>query len=137
MRAAWAPCRTGGGLPAAPRDIVPEGGADAAALSSWVGRGTVNRTLLVGMQHGHDLTGCWQGELDAAAGLGSGRGSTLHRAAALERLAAPNLPCRRRRGSTLHRAAALERQGLLRATGSTANRRRQRPVAAKASDRAS
>ena len=85
MRAAWATCRTGGGLPAAPRDIVPEGGADAAALSSWVGRGA-NRTLLADMQHAHDLTGYWPGERDGDGGPGSGRGGARHRVAALERL---------------------------------------------------
>lgn len=84
MRAAWAPCRTGDGLPAAPSDIVPEGGADAAALSSWVGRGD-NRTLLADMQHEHDLTGYWPGERDGVAGPASGRGYARHRAAALER----------------------------------------------------
>lgn len=85
MRAAWAPCRTGDGLPAAPRDIVPEGGADAAALSSWAGRGA-NRTLLADMQHAHDLTGYWPGERDGDGGTGIGRGGISPRAAGLERL---------------------------------------------------
>ena len=85
MRAAWSRCRTGGGLPAASRDIVPEGGTDTAALSSWMGRGAAaSRTLLAGMQHEFDRTGCWPGEREG--GPGSGRGGIPHRAAALERL---------------------------------------------------
>ena len=88
MRAAWSRCRTdgqSGSLPASPRDIVPEGGTDTAALSSWMGRGAAaSRTLLADMQHEFDRTGYWPGEREG--GPGSGRGSIPHRAAALERL---------------------------------------------------
>ena len=87
MRAAWSRCRTGGengSLPASPRDIVPEEGTDAAALSSWMGRGAAaNRTLLADMQHEFDRTGHWPGEREGAE---PGRGGIPHHAAGLERL---------------------------------------------------
>ena len=92
MKAEWRRCRAGGGdgdaLPAAPRSIVSEEGADMAALSPRPGRGaSARRTLLADLQDEFDRTGHWRGETDDGGGeTRAGRAGIPRLAAGLERL---------------------------------------------------